>query len=208
MWSFLWIADCWVLSDSVVTIYMPMIPELAMTMLACARIGAVHSVVFAGFSSEALGSRIQAASSEVVVTADHGIRGGKRIPLKDIVNAAVEHVKDKNLVKNVLVWERKYEGPESEAPYEMDAKDVRMDILVDDQRPYCPPEPMEAEENLFILYTSGSTGLPKVGFEALLRRAHHYGTYAGFFFNNRDLSIQLVAMLCTQRTQRRQHSIW
>jgi acetyl-CoA synthetase len=147
---------------SVVTIYMPMIPELAMTMLACARIGAVHSVVFAGFSSEALGSRIQAAKSEVVVTADHGSRAGKRIPLKDIVNAAVEHVKDKDLVKNVLVWERGYEGPESVAPYEMDAKDVRMDILVEDQRPYCPPEPMEAEDNLFILYTSGSTGLPKV----------------------------------------------
>lgn len=152
----------WVVTSAVVTIYMPMIPELAMTMLACARIGAVHSVVFAGFSSEALGNRIQAASSEVVVTADHGLRGSKRIPLKDIVNAAVEHVKDKDLVKNVLVWERNYAGPESEAPYEMNPIDVRMDILVDDQRPYCPPEPMEAEENLFILYTSGSTGLPKV----------------------------------------------
>lgn len=149
-------------ASKVVTIYMPMIPELAMTMLACARIGAVHSVVFAGFSSEALGNRIQAASSEVVVTADHGVRGGKRIPLKDIVNAAIEHVKDKDLVKYVLVWERNYEGPESEVPYEMNPNDVRMDILVDDQRPYCPPEPMEAEENLFILYTSGSTGMPKV----------------------------------------------
>jgi acetyl-CoA synthetase len=103
-----------------------MIPELAMTMLACARIGAVHSVVFAGFSSDALGSRIQAASSETVVTADRGIRGRKTIPLKDIVNSAVEYVKDKDLVKNVLVWERNYEGPESEAPYEMNAKDTRM----------------------------------------------------------------------------------
>jgi acyl-coenzyme A synthetase/AMP-(fatty) acid ligase len=118
----------------------------------------VHSVVFAGFSSEALASRIQAAESEYLVTADHGVRAGKRIPVKDIVNVAVDHVHDKNLVKKVLVWERKYDGPESEAPYDMQQRDVRFDILVENQRPYCTPVQMDAEDNLFILYTSGSTG--------------------------------------------------
>jgi len=121
----------------------------------------VHSVVFAGFSSEALASRIRAAKSEFLVTADHGLRGGKRIALKEICNTALEHVKDKDLVKKVMVWERKYEGPESETPYDMHEKDVRFDILVDNQRPYCVPEQMDAEDNLFILYTSGSTGMPK-----------------------------------------------
>lgn len=130
--------------------------------LACARIGAVHSVVFAGFSSEALASRIQAANSEFLITADHGLRGGKRIPLKDICDTALDHVKDKDLVKKLLVWERKYEGPESATPYNMKEKDVRFDILVENQRPYCAPEQMDAEDNLFILYTSGSTGMPKV----------------------------------------------
>jgi acetyl-CoA synthetase len=135
----------------------------------------VHSVVFAGFSSEALASRIQAAKSEYLVTADHGLRGGKRIPLKEICNTALDHIKDKSLVKSVLVWERNYAataaaaaaasvGEESfstEAPYKMNEKDVRFDILVENQRPYCAPVQMDAEDNLFILYTSGSTGLPK-----------------------------------------------
>ncbi|KAG7343173.1 acetyl-coenzyme a synthetase [Nitzschia inconspicua] len=150
-----------VMKGDVVTIYMPMIPELAMTMLACAKIGAVHSVVFAGFSAEALASRIQAAKSEVLITADHGLRGGKNIALKYIVDQAMEHITDKDLVKNVLVWEREYKEGSSEAPYQMKPKDVRMDPLVADQRPYCAPEPMDAEDNLFILYTSGSTGMPK-----------------------------------------------
>ena len=151
----------------VVTIYMPMIPELAMTMLACARIGAVHSVVFAGFSSEALAQRIVAASSQVVVTADQGVRGGKTIPLKEIVNKAVDHVVDlgasQDLVESVLVWERFFQegDEETEAPYDMKPKDVRMDVLVNNQRPYCAPVSMDAEDNLFILYTSGSTGMPK-----------------------------------------------
>jgi acetyl-CoA synthetase len=150
----------------VVTIYMPMIPELAMTMLACARIGAIHSVVFAGFSAEALASRVLAASCEVVVTADHGLRGGRKLDLKSIVNSAMDIVEstNKDLVKNVLVWERDYKDDSTveEVPYEMKEKDVRMDILVADQRPFCAPEPMDAEDTLFILYTSGSTGQPKV----------------------------------------------
>ena len=152
----------------VVTIYMPMIPELAMTMLACARIGAVHSVVFAGFSAEALSSRVKAANCKTVVTGDYGLRGGKKIDLKSIVDDAMDLIDDKDLVNNVLVWERGFkEGStteEDDVTYEMKEKDVRMDLLVADQRPFCAPEPMDAEDNLFILYTSGSTGQPKVSF--------------------------------------------
>ena len=151
----------------VVTIYMPMIPELAMTMLACARIGAVHSVVFAGFSAEALASRVKAANCGTVVTGDYGLRGGKKINLKGIVDNAINLIEDKNLVKNVMVWERGFkEGStvEDEVTYDMKEKDVRMDILVANQRPFCAPEPMDAEDSLFILYTSGSTGQPKVSY--------------------------------------------
>ena len=145
----------------VVTIYMPMIPELAMTMLACARIGAVHSVVFAGFSAEALRNRLLAAQSKCLVTADLGVRGKKQIPLKKISDEAISLLPDSDLVQTVLVWERYFQGEESDVPYEMTDKDVRMDILVSNQRPVCVPESMDAEDNLFILYTSGSTGMPK-----------------------------------------------
>jgi acetyl-CoA synthetase len=144
-----------------VTIYMPMIPELAMTMLACARIGAVHSVVFAGFSAEALASRISAAKSKFVVTADIGLRGGKQIPLKGIVNDARTKMDVEDILEHVMVWERFFDEESEEAPYDMEPKDMRMDKLVADQRPYSVPEVMDAEDNLFILYTSGSTGMPK-----------------------------------------------
>jgi acetyl-CoA synthetase len=160
----------------VVTIYMPMIPELAMTMLACARIGAVHSVVFAGFSSEALGSRIHAAQSKFVVTADRGLRGGKTIPLKDIVDASLTKPDCDKIVEKVLVFERYYDAEAQEAPYEMKERDVRMDPLVAKQRPYCVPETMDAEDNLFILYTSGSTGMPK----GLVHTSGGYALYAAF----------------------------
>lgn len=162
----------------VVTIYMPMIPELAMTMLACARLGAMHSVVFAGFSAEALAQRISAASSGFLVTADIGKRGGKTIDLKGIVNTARTKLNCEDVLKAVLVWERFYDAEKKEAgaTYDMQPKDVRMDTLVAVQRPYCPPVVMDAEDGLFLLYTSGSTGQPK----GLVHTTAGYALYAAF----------------------------
>lgn len=168
----------------VVTIYMPMIPELAMTMLACTRIGAIHSVVFAGFSAEALAQRMVAAKSPVLITADAGKRAGKVVPLKDICNAArLKLPQVEEYLNKVLVWEREYdaatayddEGNVKLAPtYEMLDKDVRMDPLVARQRPYQAPVWMDAEDALFILYTSGSTGKPK----GLVHTTGGYAVYA------------------------------
>jgi acetyl-CoA synthetase len=118
-------------------------------------------VVFAGFSSEALASRLSAAQSKFIVTADKGLRGGKHIPLKDIVNEARTKMNIESYLEKVLVWERFYDPKATDAPYEAQPKDVRMDVLVEGQRPYCVPEIMDAEDKLFILYTSGSTGMPK-----------------------------------------------
>ncbi len=147
--------------------------------MACARIGAVHSVVFAGFSAEALAQRIHAAKSKFVITADIGKRGGKTIALKDIVNDSLTKSDCEKYVQHVLVYERFYNatpGEESPPTYEMHSKDVRMDPLVAVQRPYCPPVHLDAEDSLFILYTSGSTGRPK----GLLHTTGGYSLYAKY----------------------------
>ncbi len=140
----------------VVTIYLPMIPEAAFSMLACARIGAIHSVVFGGFSPESLANRLADCSSRVVITADEGVRGGKSIPLKANVDEALTHAHVPTNVSRVIVVTRTgaavpmQEG--RDIVYEREAANVVGD---------CPIEPMGAEDPLFILYTSGSTGKPK-----------------------------------------------
>ena len=138
-----------------VTIYMPMIPEAAVAMLACARIGAAHSVVFGGFSAEALAGRIADCQSEVVITADEGLRGGKRIPLKANVDAALCN-DSTACVKHVVVARRMG----SLVPMKP-GRDVYFHTLVDGQSKECTPEAVDAEDPLFVLYTSGSTGKPK-----------------------------------------------
>ncbi len=138
-----------------ITIYMPMIPEAAVAMLACARIGAVHSVVFGGFSPEALAGRIHDCESNIVITADEGIRGGKRVPLKANVDAAAKHA-DVTTLEKVLVV--KNTGADINWVEGRDAwlHEVEAGVEAD-----CPCEEMAAEDPLFILYTSGSTGQPK-----------------------------------------------
>ena len=136
-----------------VTIYMPMVPQAVYAMLACARIGEIHSVVFGGFSPESLKGRIEDCKSDIVITADEGRRGNKTIPLKANVDAAlkslahVHTVLTYRLTGGKIGWEEK--------------RDVWWHDLVDSQKPDCPCEEMNAEDPLFILYTSGSTGKPK-----------------------------------------------
>ncbi|MFC7290517.1 acetate--CoA ligase [Hirschia litorea] len=136
-----------------VTLYLPMIPEAAFAMLACARIGAVHSIVFAGFSPEALAGRINDCDSRLVITADEGLRGGKTIPLKSSVDQALKHASD---VKNVLVVRHTSNDVEM-----VPNRDVWLDQAQEHVALECEVEPMNAEDPLFILYTSGSTGKPK-----------------------------------------------
>jgi acetyl-CoA synthetase len=137
----------------VVTIYMPMVPEAAVAMLACARIGAIHSVVFGGFSPEALAGRIDDCASSYVITADEGVRGGKIIPLKantDVAVAKCSSVKKVFVVKRtggIVGWNK--------------ARDIWYHEAIEAANSSCPPEEMSAEDPLFILYTSGSTGKPK-----------------------------------------------
>jgi len=136
-----------------VCIYMPMIPEAAFAMLACTRIGAIHSVVFGGFSPESLKDRILDASCEIVITADEGLRGGKKIPLKANVDEALEKCPD---VKKTLVIKR----TNGEIKWDK-ARDVWYEEIKDNVSNICEPEPMDSEDPLFVLYTSGSTGKPK-----------------------------------------------
>src|SRR5271155_4664290 len=136
-----------------VTLYLPMIPEAAYAMLACARIGAIHSVVFGGFSPESLAGRINDCQSKLVITADEGLRGGKKVPLKANVDAAIDKVGG---VDHVIVVRR------TGAPVNMlPGRDVWYDEAADMVTAECPCAEMNAEDPLFILYTSGSTGRPK-----------------------------------------------
>lgn len=155
-----------------VSIYMPMIPEAAVAMLACARIGAVHSVVFGGFSPEALRDRILDSDCRVVITADEGPRGGKAVPLKANVEKALNGCPD---VHTTIVVRR----TGNEVPSGGD-RDVWYHEAVAAASPECPAEPLEAEDPLFILYTSGSTGKPKGvmhttgGYQLFAAMTHHY----------------------------------
>ncbi len=136
-----------------VTIYMTMIPELAVAMLACSRIGAIHSIIFGGFSAESIAGRLDDCASEYMITADEGVRGGRKIPLKQIADDAI--AKTPHVRKTVVV--RRTGG---DIPWH-DERDVWYHDLVDAASDDCAPEAMGAEDPLFILYTSGSTGKPK-----------------------------------------------
>ncbi|MDP3855932.1 acetate--CoA ligase [Phenylobacterium sp.] len=136
-----------------VTIYLPMIPQVAVSMLACARIGAVHSVIFGGFSADSIAGRIQDCDSKIVITADEGMRGGKVVPLKKNVDEALTQCPG---VTDVIVVRR----TRADVPM-VEGRDAYFSDLKQDVSDVCEPEPMNAEDPLFILYTSGSTGKPK-----------------------------------------------
>ncbi|HVL79062.1 MAG TPA: AMP-binding protein, partial [Sphingomicrobium sp.] len=153
-----------------VMIYMPMIPETAAAMLACARIGAVHSVVFGGFSPDSLAGRIADCDACCVITADEGVRGGKVIPLKRNVDTALE----KRDVATVITVTR----TGADVPMKQ-GRDLGYSDLRDSLSPECEPEAMDAEDPLFILYTSGSTGKPK----GVVHSTGGYGTWAATTFD-------------------------
>lgn len=155
-----------------ITIYMPMIPEAAVAMLACVRIGAVHSVVFGGFSPDALAGRIRDCDSNMVITSDEGVRGGRPIPLKANTDAALDNCPDCN---KVIVVRRT--GGEINW---VAGRDVWYHEAMDGASALCPPEEMNAEDPMFILYTSGSTGKPK----GVLHTTGGYMVYASMTHEN------------------------
>lgn len=155
-----------------VVLYMPMIPETAIAMLACTRIGAVHCVVFGGFSPDSLASRIDDSQAKLVITADQGMRGGKTIPLKENVDAALQ-LEGTSSVQNMIVVHR------TGHPITMkEGRDLWYHMEIMTVTDICPPEPMNAEDPLFILYTSGSTGKPK----GVLHTTGGYLTYVNSTF--------------------------
>ncbi|WP_145494077.1 acetate--CoA ligase [Yersinia bercovieri] len=156
----------------VVAIYMPMVPEAAVAMLACARIGAVHSVIFGGFSPDAVAGRIIDSNSKLVITADEGIRAGRAIPLKKNVDEALKNPAITS-IKNVVVFQRT-----GNASYWQDGRDLWWHDLIKEASADCPAEEMNAEDPLFILYTSGSTGKPK----GVLHTTGGYLVYAALTF--------------------------
>ena len=161
-----------------VTIYLTMIPELAYVMLACARIGAVHSIIFGGFSAESIAGRIKDCQSEYVITADEGVRGGKTIPLKLTTDKALESCPD---VKKCLIVKR----TNKEIKLIKD-RDLFYDDVLKEVNDFCEPEILNAEDPLFILYTSGSTGKPK----GVMHTSGGYIVYASmtheYIFNYND----------------------
>ena len=155
-----------------VAIYMPMIPELTIAMLACARIGAIHSVVFAGFSAASLADRIIDAEAKIVLTADGGFRGEKITPLKNIVDEALQSCPG---VETVIVYERTKSNIKM-----VEGRDIWWHKAIEGQSNECAAEEMDAEDNLFILYTSGSTGKPK----GIVHTTAGYMVYSAYTFHN------------------------
>ena len=155
-----------------VALYMPMVPELAVGMLACARIGAIHSVVFAGFSAQSLADRINDAEATVLLTADGGYRGSKITPLKDIADDALMHCPT---IKNSVVLKRTGSSINMK-----EGRDIWWHDAIHGEPAHCEPEEMDSEDELFILYTSGSTGKPK----GIVHTTGGYMTYTAYTFKN------------------------